>query len=252
MKRGGHNSEVEKLGKWEVKGFQASHLLILLSSLLLIFPACSKKEEAPKVQKVKKFTPENKVITGEKLEQWLMASERVGEFIRRFALEDEDVRSKDDFMFLAHSSPRTEAILTSLFNNMELKQGEFWWILERFADAGKYAELKAQEESQNRRIDIILSAGREEKASTEKVLEREKEDLRRKELMGRLNIINAKFSELSSLKGNITPEKVGIEPANIEIWNKNKERIEAAIKRMWKVRPGGKAEIPRDKSIPGH
>lgn len=226
--------------------------LLIAFLMLIVIPACSKKEEAPKVQKVKKFTPENKVITGEKLEQWLMASERVGEFIRRFALDDEDVRSKDDFMFLAHSSPRTEAILTSLFNNMELKQGEFWWMLERLDEAKRYAELKAQKETQNNRIDILLAAGREEIADTERVLEKEKEDSRKKELMGRLNIINAKFSELSSLKGNITPEKVGIEPANIEIWNKNKDRIEAAIKKMWKVRPGGKADIPRDKSIPGH
>ena len=223
-------------------------------ALLILLPACSKKEEAVegKVQKVKKFAPENQVITEGKLEQWLLATERVGEFIRKFALEDEDVRSKDDFMFLAHSSPRTEAMLTSLFKSMELKQGEFWWILERFVDAGKYAEIKAQEVSQNRRIDIILAAGREEKASTEKALAKEMTEDGKKELARRLGIINAKFSELSTLRGVTTLEMVEVLPQNMELYSKNRDRIEAAIKKMWKVRPGGKEEIPRDKSIPGH
>lgn len=223
-------------------------------ALLIVLPACSKKEEVfnDKVQKVRKFAPENQVITEGKLEQWLLATERVGEFIRKFALEDEDVRSKDDFMFLAHSSPRTEAMLTSLFKSMELKQGEFWWILERFVDAGKYADIKAQEAGQNRRIDIILAAGREEKASTEKSLAKEMTEGGRKELERRLGIINAKFSELSTLKGNTTLEMVGVLQQNMELYSKNRERIEAAIKKMWKVRPGGKEEVPRDKSIPGH
>lgn len=223
-------------------------------ALLIVLPACSKKEEVSndKVQKVRKFAPENQVITEGKLEQWLLATERVGEFIRKFALEDEDVRSKDDFMFLAHSSPRTEAMLTSLFKSMELKQGEFWWILERFTETGKYAELKAQEESQNKRIDIILAAGREEKASTEKALAKEMTEGGRKELARRLDIINSKFSELSSLRGNTTAEKVGVVPQNMGLYSKNRDRIEAAIKKMWKIRPGGKEEVPRDKSIPGH
>lgn len=220
--------------------------------MFAFFPACSKKEEAPKVQKVKKFTPEYKVITEEKLEQWLKATEKVGEFIRRFALEDEEVADKRDFMSVAHSSERTEIALKSLFEDTGLKQGEFWWIMDRFEEARKYTEIKAQEESQNTRIDALLAAGREERVALEKSLEKEKTEVKKKELERRLGIINAKFTELSSLKGHTTPEKAGIEPANIEIWKKNKERIEAAIKKMWKVKPGGKAEIPRDKSIPGH
>lgn len=222
--------------------------------LLAFFPACSKKEETPKtnVQKVKKFTPESKVITEEKLAQWLRATERVGEFIRKFALENEDVKNKDEFMFLAHSSPRTEAVLTSLFKSMELKQGEFWWMLERLNEAKKYDEVKLFEDSQGRRIDLILAAGREERTATEKALAKALDDAGRKELAWRLGIINAKFSELSSLKSHTTAEKVGVDPANLELWRKNRDRIEAAIKNMWKITEGGKEEIERDKSIPGH
>lgn len=220
--------------------------------ILIVLPACSKKEEAPKTQKVKKYAPDYKVITEEKLDQWLRASEKVGEFIRRFALEDEDVADKRDFMSVAHSSERTEIALRSLFDESGLKQGEFWWIMDRFEEARKYTEIKAQEESQNTRIDALLAAGREERAALEKSIEKEKIEARKNEFARRLGIVNAKFTELSSLKGNTIPEKVGVEPANIELWKKNKDRIEAAVKKMWKVKPGGKAEIARDKSIPGH
>jgi hypothetical protein len=222
--------------------------------MLIVFPACSKKEEAPQsgTQKVKKYAPDYKVITDDKLEHWLNASERVGDFIRRYALEEEDVASKEDFMFIAHSSPRTEAALTSLFKGLELKQGEFWWILERLDEAKRYIEIKALEDIQNKRIDMILAAGRDEKAATEKALAKEMDEERKKELVRRLDIINAKFSELSSLKGHTTPKKVGVEPANVELYGRNKDRIEAAIKKMWKVKPGGRAEMARDKGIPGH
>lgn len=230
----------------------STSVVLFTVGAIAFLPACAKKEEAPKVQKVKKFTPEYKVITEEKLAEWLRATEKVGEFIRRFALEDEEVADKRDFMSVAHSSERTEIALKSLFEDTGLKQGEFWWIMDRFDEARKYTEIKAQEESQNARIDTLLAAGREERATLDKSLEKERSEGKRRELERRLGIVNAKFSELSSLKGHTTPEKAGVEPANIEIWRKNKERIETAIKKMWKVKPGGKSEIPRDKSIPGH
>lgn len=226
--------------------------LLLFFLLILIVPACSKKEEVPSVQKTKKFVPDYKVISEEKLNQWLGATEKVGEFIRRFAMEDEEVSDKRDFMSVAHSSERTEIVLKALFEETGLKQGEFWWIMDRFDDARKYTEIKSLEESQNVRIDALLAAGMEERADLGKSLEKEKSEAKKKELERRLGIIKEKFTDMSSLKGNTTPKKAGVEPANIELWKKNKDRIDSALKKMWKLKPGGKAEMPRDKSIPGH
>lgn len=230
-------------------------LSVVLAAIITfgLFPACSGKEEkVQKAQKVRKFEPEYKIITQEKLEEWLRASEKVGEYIRRFSLKDEEVRNKNEFMVIAHSSSRTEAELRTLFDGMGLKSGEFWWIMDLLNEARLYADIKLQEGTQNLRIDVLLAAGREERTDVEKSLLKERDEAKRKEFTRRLNVINTKFSELSSLKGRTTPEKVRVEPANIELWNKNKDRVEAAIKKIWKVNEGRSSEIKRDKSIPGH
>lgn len=216
-------------------------LTIIFFSVLLLFTAsCEEVEEKPqpKVRKEQKAPlPE---ITLDRIDLWVELTGELGDFIRRFSLENEEVSNRRELMMLVHSSSRTQLAYTGIFDEAGMTSREFWNILKEMKMVRKYMDIKREEELHNKQLDALISAGMEEIELLKKRLKQGEPPADADET---IRSMEAKIREFEELKGNVKPESVGISHDMIDLWKRNSGRIEGAISDMWKVKEKREADI---------
>lgn len=200
----------------------------LLFSLAFSSAACQKEEEkvvAVVIKEEKQLPP----ISQERIDVWVKVAGEIGEYIRKFSLEGEDVSEKRSLTMLSHSSQRTQVAFSKIFEKAHMGSDEFWNIKKEMERIKKYFDIKIEEKQQAKDLDVIIAAGREEIAR----LRREMGD---NDSMDTIQAMQDKIREFEEFKGNISPVSVGVKKELISLWENNGDRINEAISDMWKVR----------------
>jgi len=203
--------------------------MLLASFFLFTVNACHKQEEvvvekAP--EKEERPLPE---ISQQRIDVWLKVAGEIGDYIRKFSLEGEDVSEKRSLTMLSHSSQRTQVAFGKIFEDAGMSMKEFWNIMKEMKKVSKYFEIKEEEGRQIRELNEIIAAGREE-------IERLKREMVDGDTTDTILAIQEKIREFEEFKGNISPVSVGVKTEMIALWENNDERINKAISEMWKVR----------------
>jgi len=213
---------------------QKFFFLLLILFLAFNADSCSKKKEE-KAKAEKKEEVLIPPLSQPRIELWFGVAERVGEFIRKFSLENEEADEKRELMILAHSSVRTQTAYGKIFKDMGMSVEEFWKVMDELKKVKKYFRIKEDESVQNKDLHALIEAGREEIAALKLKMERmgisEKSSAEET-----IKTMEAKIDEFQSMKGNIKPESVGINDDLIALWKKNGNKFEEAFSSMWKVK----------------
>lgn len=191
--------------------------------------ACQ-KEEAKVVEtateKKEEILPE---ISQERIDIWLGVTGKIGDYIRKFSLEGEDVSEKRSLTMLSHSSQRTQVAFSKIFKGSGMSIKEFWKIMSEVKKVRKFFDIKKEEKQQAKDLDQIIVAGKEE-------IERLKREMGDNESMDTILAMQEKIREFEEFKGNISPVSVGVKAELVTLWENNGEKINNAISDMWKVR----------------
>ena len=228
-----------------LRGLFLIFFLVLFSFTL---SACQKEEisEVAPVKIVEEPLPE---ITAERIDLWVQVAADLSHYIRRFALEGESVTIRRDVLMLAHSSPRTQLAYRKLFEKSGMQMREFWNIIDEAERVKKYLLLKHEESTQNVRIDILVKAGIEELDSIRKDAADEKFEEKKTHLNATIKAMEIKIDELKDLKGNLTPDAVGIDEKVMALIQTHMDVYEKALAAIWKM--DGEARIKKimDKKV---
>jgi len=204
-------------------------VLLLASFFLLTTNACQRQEEglvAKSTEKKEKPLPQ---ITQERIDIWIKVAGEIGEYIRKFSLEGEDVSEKRSLTMLSHSSQRTQVAYGKIFEDARLSSDEFWNIMKEMKRVRQYFEIKEEEEQQVRDLNELIATGKEE-------IETLKRERGEDKSMETILAMEEKIREFEGFKGDISPASVGIRADLILLWKNNGDRINKAISDMWKVR----------------
>lgn len=216
---------------------QLPRILLFLLLSFVVVTACGKKEEAP----VKSATKQEKPLpqlSQERVDLWLGIVHELKDYIRRFSLDDEKIVDKRDLMFLAHGSERTWFAYEKLFDDAGMSTKEFWNIKKKLEDAQKFLALKEKELDDNKRLDELIKAGREELEGLKAELASESADVDQDGLKKIIADIESQIEEFEMLKGNVSLADVSLNQQIIDLWEKNHLKFTSALEAMWK---GGKA-----------
>lgn len=215
-------------------------LFFILFSFSLV--SCQKEEvsEVSPAKIVEKPLPE---ITADRLELWFNIAPQLGRYIRKFALEGEAVNDKRDLLMLAHSSARTQMAYSEIFDSNSMPTLEFWNIIDEAERVKKYFLLKHEETTQNVRIDALIEAGIEELDLIRKDAASEKSEDKKRRLNKTVEEIELKIDELRDLKGDLTPDSVGIDEGVMALVQTNMNSYEKALATIWKT--DGEARIKK-------
>jgi hypothetical protein len=207
-------------------------LLLILFSFTLI--SCQKEEitEVVPAKIVKKPLPE---ITSDRLELWFNIAPQLGRYIRKFALDGEAVTDKRDLLMLAHSSARTQMAYSEIFDTNSMPTREFWNIIDEAERVKKFFLLKHEETTQNVRIDALIEAGIEELDSIRKDVAHEKIEDKKVRMNATIKAMELEIDELRDLKGNLTPDSVGIDKEVMALIQSRMGSYEKALAVIWKL-----------------
>ncbi|MDT8316867.1 MAG: hypothetical protein RQ824_02610 [bacterium] len=214
-------------------------ILFLLFSFTLI--SCQKEEKVV----TKPLIAEDPLpeITADRLQLWFSIAPQLGHYIRKFALEGEAVNDKRDLLMLAHSSARTQMAYSEIFESNSMPTREFWNIIDEMERVKKYSLLKHEEKTQNVRIDDLIKAGIEELDSIRKKAESEISEEKRNRLNATVKAMELEIEELRELRGDLTPESVGIDEKTMTLAKANMDSYEKALAALWKT--DGEARIKK-------
>lgn len=202
-------------------------ILLIVPLFLWTAPGCQKAEEEPSVV-VKKEEAPLPELSQERIDLWFTLAAEISRYIRKFSLDDEDVRDKRDLMMLAHSSSRSQYAYSEIFKEAGMSTAEFWSILDEMQDVEKYTKIKNEEAAQNTQLDALIESG-------EKELTILKKQQQSDNLIKTIADMEVKLDEFRSLRGNVSPESVGVSEMAISLWKANKDKIDEALFAMWKI-----------------
>ncbi len=214
-------------------------LFLLLFLPVVTSSSCrkSEREVAPPPRSEKERLPE---ITQERVDLWIRVAADVGEYVRKFSLENEDVVERRSLMLIVHGSPRAQIAYSRIFERAGMTTEEFWNILSEMKRVKKYLAIKEEEKLQREKLDELIQAGWEEIEALERL---EKEGGRSGGSKETIEAMKGKIREFEALKSDITPESVGVDREMIALWLKNRERFEKALSAMWKGRKRAEPDL---------
>lgn len=210
-------------------------LCLLLIPLFLV--SCQKTEEKPLpiAKKPEKPLPP---VTQERLSLWFEVAGDIGKYIRKVSLKEEEVYEKRTLVMIVHSSARTELEYSKIFEERGMTPNEFWHIIDEMDRVRKYIDIKKEEIQQAKELDTLINSGADEVKLLREKMENEKSAEKKKVIEETIKAMKEKMDEFRSLKSNISPEEVNVDPLLIKLWQVNREKYKTVLAAMWKRKPG--------------